>query len=144
MVGEWSLGGGTLRSLRYDDGLDITVLIATADSPERNPVDHLLMNLPRSGELSFESPAPEPDKRQPTEAADITIAVAGSPTKFAGWESGDFTLVGSAIDGRELAVCSRGVELTELRIGLVSDIEPYIEGRQELISAARRKHGFDE
>jgi hypothetical protein len=141
-LAEWALGDGTMRSLRYDDGPEVTVVVAAASGED--VVDHLLMNLPGPRDLRLDTSTPRPEHRQPTAADPATISVQGAPVLFTGWRSGGFLVLGAAANGVDLAVCVRGIDPARLRITTIGDIEPYLDGRRELIRSARRKHGFDE
>jgi hypothetical protein len=144
MLGEWPLGDGTFRSIRYDDGPDTTVVVASAEGDIDQAVEHLLMNLPGPREPGSGAPVAEPENRQRTLADAVAIAVPGAAIEFAGWHSGGFTVVGAAVGAVEIAVCWRGVDAALLSIDLVSDVEPYLDGRREVIRAARRKYGIEE
>jgi hypothetical protein len=144
MLGEWSLGDGTYRSLRFDDGPGVTVVVASADRAAEAALDHLLMNLPVSLELRLDTSAAPPEHRQPTPAGAVAISVSDIVTIFEGWNSAGFTVAGAAIGQVDLAVCWRGIDARLLRLAPVDAIEPFLEGRREFIRTARRRHGFDE
>jgi hypothetical protein len=144
MIDEWSFGSGSLRSLRFDLADATQVVVATSDSGEEGPAQHLLLNLPTGGTGHPDDEdrlnAHFDNARRPPSGS-ITIPVAGVPVDFDTWTSERFTVAGATIG--DLSVALRWNGPLSPGLELVQDVEPYLDGRRNHIRSLRRGHDLD-
>jgi hypothetical protein len=144
-LSEWSLGDATFRSVRYDDGPNVTVVVASDDHGDiEGAVEHLLINLPENLKPGIDLAIPGPEYRQRTAAGAVDIRVAGEATTFTSWNSGEFTVAGATVAGVGSALCWRGIDPALLQVSPIEDVEALLDGRRELTRARRRRLGLEE
>jgi hypothetical protein len=146
MLDEWSLGDSTYRSLRYDGPDDYHVVVASSNDATDEPARHLLLNLPTDDTERFTDETKslthyERSRRAATGSA--SLSVSGAPVVFDIWAEDGYTVAGARVGKIGIGVRTNLDFPGELRLALVDEIEPYIEGRNDRIRALRAARGLD-
>lgn len=142
MLGEWSLGDGTFRSLEYARAdASPTVMVATADGDVEDALGHVLMNLPFDDSVA--APRLMSADRTPARAsAQVSIPVSGQLVNFGVRTVARYTIADAAVGSYQIVIRAQGTELEGLRVDQIDDIEPYLAGRADMIRKMRAEYGI--
>jgi hypothetical protein len=141
MIDEWALGDSTFRSVRYDrDDGTAEVMVATSDGGE-DSLHHVVANLP-SDEPFEQRMERMRTSRIPAAIGHAEIAVSRQFVQFALRSVNDYLIADATVEGLHILIRVRGVGLEELRVELIDDVQPYLDGRNAMIRKARADHGI--
>jgi hypothetical protein len=80
--------------------------------------------------------------RIPAAIGHAEIAVSRQFVQFALRSVNDYLIADATVEGLHILIRVRGVGLEELRVELIDDVQPYLDGRNAMIRKARADHGI--
>ena len=130
--GDWTAPGGPFVS--------VTTSTLVAEEPRGHDAGLLRLIDGERNRIAEYAGIDEADPAEPPDYSEASLAVGGQPVTVRRGRHGALQAAQFSVGRLSVIVVSRGIDLESLRLAVVADLRPYLEGRNEVLGRLSDLH----